>query len=190
MITHLIKSINWIDVAVFALFVWIVFVAVKNGFISELFKFLGVVVAVFVSLHYYSSWAAWLARKTHLTWSCWDLLVFAGLWFAVALFFKFIRNGILVLFKVETNHQGFDKYAAGVVGVARGILVSSMVIFLVLLVHYGPMTRMAFRSYSFKISGHAAVGTYSFLYNHLVDKLFMGEHYNAAAGKEILNPKP
>jgi uncharacterized membrane protein required for colicin V production len=187
MLTHLIKSINWIDAALFFLFIRMIFVGVKNGFISEFFKFLGVVVAVFVSLHFYSFLASWVAMKTKFSWDYWDLVIFSGLWFAVSIFFKFLRNGILILFKVETTHQGFDKYAAGIVAVGRGILVCSLTIFFILLTHISPLTRMTFHSYSYKIAGRAAVSTYSFLYNHLVDKLFAGEHYNAAA-PEVLHP--
>src|SRR5208283_3498342 len=109
MLTHLIKSINWIDVALAFLFIRMIFVGVKNGFISEFFKFLGVVAAVFVSLHYYSFLAAWVAVKTNLSCDYWDLVMFAGLWVAVAVFFKFFRDSLLFLFKVETNHKGFDK---------------------------------------------------------------------------------
>ena len=91
MLTHLIKSINWIDAALVLLFIRMIFVGVKNGFISEFFKFLGVVTAVFVSLHFYSLLAAQAAVKTNFSWNYWDLAVFAGLWFAVSLFFKFFE---------------------------------------------------------------------------------------------------
>ena len=188
MLTHLIKSINWIDAALILLFIRMIFVGVKNGFISELFKSIGVVTAVFVSLHYYSFLAEWVALKTKISWDFWDLVIFAGLWFTVLFLFKFVREGILLLFKVETTHQGFDKYAAGIVAVGRGILVCSLTIFLILLTHNGPVSRMTLRSYSYKITGRAAVGTYSFLYNNFVDKLFVGEHYNAAAAK-VLHPE-
>jgi hypothetical protein len=187
MITHLIKSINWVDAALVFLFIRMIFVGVKNGFLSEFFKSLGVVTAVLVSLHFYSLCAAWVAQKTNIAWDYWDLLIFAVLWFAVAFFFKFLRDGILLLFKVETNHQGFDKYAAGVVAVGRGILVCSLSIFLILLSENGPLMRTTLHSYSYKIAGRAAVSTYSFLYNNLVDKLFAGEHYNADAAK-VLHP--
>ncbi len=187
MITHLIKSINWVDAALAFLFIRMIFVGVKNGFISEFFKFLGVVTAVFVSLHFYSFLAAWVAQKTDFSWDYWDLVIFGGLWFAVMFFFRLFRGGILLLFKVETNHQGFDKYAAGIVAVARGILVCSLTIFLILLAHNGPVTRMALHSYSYKIAGRAGVSTYSFLYNNLVDKLFADQHYNAAAA-QVLHP--
>ncbi|MDE1920257.1 MAG: CvpA family protein [Candidatus Omnitrophica bacterium] len=185
MLTHLVKSINWIDVALLCLFIQIIFVGVKNGFVSEFFKFLGVVVVVFVSLHFYSFLAAWAAQKTHLPWAYWDLLVFVCLWIIVAVVFKFLRDGILFLFRVETTHEGFDKYAAGVVAVGRGILVCSLTLFLILMVHDGPLTRMVRSSYSYKIAGHAAVGTYGFIYNNLVDKLFPAEHYNAAPAKVL-----
>jgi uncharacterized membrane protein required for colicin V production len=188
MLTHVIKSINWIDVAIVLLFIRMIFVGVKNGFISEFFKSLGVVTAVFVSFHYYSYLAAWTARKTNFSWEYWDLVIFACLWLAVALFFKFFREGIILLFKVETTHQGFDKYAAGVVAVGRGILVCSLTIFLLLLTHNGPVVRMTLHSYSYKIAGRAALSTYSFLYHHLVEKLFVGEHYNTAAAP-VLYPK-
>ena len=187
MLTHLIKSINWVDAALVFLFIRMIFVGVKNGFISEFFKFLGVVAAVFVSLHYYSFLAAWVAEKTNFSWDYWNLVIFAGLWFAVTFFFKLFRDGILLLFKAETIHQGFDKYAAGIVAVARGILVCSLTIFLILLTYNGPVTRMTLHSYSYKIAGRAGVSTYSFLYNNLVSKLFVGEHFNTAAPK-VLHP--
>ena len=188
MITHLIKSINWVDAGLLVLFVRMIFVGVKNGFLSEFFKALGVVVAVFLSLHYYSYLSAWLTMKTGFAWGYWDLVICMAIWLVVAFFFKFLREGILILFKVETNHEGFDKYAAGLVAVARGIMVASMVIFLILLAHNNLVTRMTMRSYSFKIAGRASVMTYGFLYNNLVSKLFVGEHYNSAVPK-VLHPQ-
>ena len=183
MLTHLVKSINWIDVGLLILFIWIVFIAVKNGFVAEFFKSLGIVIAVFVSLHFYSPLAGWLMAKTHSSWPYWDLLVFVDLWFMVVFFFKYVREGVLLLFKVETNHQGFDKYAAGVVAVGRGILICSLTMFLVLLIHNGYLTRMTINSHSFKVAGKAAVATYSFLYKNLVERFCSAEHYNAAAAQ-------
>jgi uncharacterized membrane protein required for colicin V production len=187
MITHLLKSINWIDVALVVLFVRMIFVGIKNGFISEFFKCLGVVVAVFVSLHYYSVLAVWVAQKTKITWDLWDFIMFAGLWFAIAIFFKYVRETILILFNIEAKHQGFDKYASGIVAVGRGILVCSLTIFLLLLTHKDYLMKMTLHSYSYKIAGHAAVNTYGYLYNNLIDKLCPGEHYNTAVA-EVLHP--
>jgi uncharacterized membrane protein required for colicin V production len=164
-----------------------IFVGVKNGFISEFFKLLGVVAAVFVSLHYYSYYAAWVAHKTNVTWIYWDLVMFAFLWLSVMFIFKILRDGFFILFKVETNHEGFNKYAAGIVAVARGILVCSLSIFLILLTNNVPLKRMALHSYSYKIAGRAAVSTYGFLFYNIVEKLYVTEHYNAATAG-VLDP--
>jgi len=187
MLTHFIKSINWIDVALVFLFLRVIFIGVKNGLITELFKFLGVVIAVFVSLHYYAILAAKLAKVTTVSSGFWEIVMFAGLWFAVTVIFKYIREGILILFKIETNHEGFDKYAAGVLACGRGILVCSLTIFLILLAANAPVKRMTLHSYGYRIAGRVAVGTYSFLFNNLVDKLWTGQHYNAAA-PQVLHP--
>ena len=188
MLTHFIKSINWIDVALVFLFLRVIFIGVKNGLITELFKFLGVVIAVFVSLHYYAILAAKLAKVTTVSSGFWEIVMFAGLWFAVTVIFKYIREGILLLFKIETNHQGFDKYAAGILASGRGILICSLTIFLILLVANAPVKRLTLHSYGYKISGRAAVGTYSFLFNNLVDKLWAGQHYNEATA-QVLHPE-
>ena len=187
MLTHLFNSINWIDAGLAVLFIRIIFVGVKNGFISEFFKCIGIIVAIFISLHYYSFLAAWMAQKTHFTWKYWDLLMFVDLWGAVMFFFMLVSNGMLLLFKAETIHQGFDKYTGGFLAVLRAILICSLTIFAILLIHNGPVTRMTLHSFSFKIAGHVDVSIYSYLYNNLVDKLFAGEHYNTAVAL-VLHP--
>ena len=169
------------------MFIRVIFVGVKNGFISEFFKCIGLIVAIFISLHYYSLLAAWVAEKTHFSCAYWDLLMFVDLWVAVMFFFMLVRNGMLLLFKAETIHQGFDKYTGGFLAVVRGILVCSLTIFVILLIHNGPVTRMTIHSFSFKIAGHVDVSIYSFLYDHLIDKLFAGEHYNTTAAL-VLHP--
>lgn len=188
MITHLIKSINWVDVGLALLFLRVIFIGVRNGFVSEFFKSLGAVTAVYVSLHYYAFVAAWAAHKTNFACAYWNLAVFIVLWFAVTFFFKIFRDGILILFKVEANHQGFDKYAAGILAVGRGLLVVSLAIFMILLIQNAALTKVTMNSYSYKIASRAAVDVYRFLYNNLVDKLLTGQHYNAQVS-QVLHPE-
>ncbi len=184
----MLKSINWIDVAMAVVFFWIILRGVKGGFLSEFFKLLGTLTAVFVSLHYFTVLALKASTKTGTGLACWEFAVFAVLWISITVIFKFFRLGILLLFKVETNHEGFDKYAAGVLAVARGLLVCSLALYLVLLTNNGFLTRMTLHSYSFKITGRAAVNTYTFIYNELVGKLFTGAQYNSAAAM-VLQPE-
>ena len=181
MLTHIVKNINWVDVALFFLFIRMIFTGVKNGFLTEFFKSLGTLAAIFVSFHYYSYLAAWVAKRINFSDDFWNAVIFMVLWVVVYLFFRLIGDGLAMLFKAEATHAGFDKYAAGIVSVGRGILICRLTMFLILLMHNGRVTRLTLRSYSFKIAGHAALGTYNFLYKNLVDKLFAGQHYNTAA---------
>jgi len=178
MLTQFFKSINWVDVSLVILSVRVVFISVKNGFVTEVFKFLGLVCALFVSLHYYAYLAALAAKKTTLPEESWQFLIFAGLIVAVTAVFKFVRDAILMLFKVETTHQGFDKYAAGLLGAGRAIFLSSLVIFGLLLVNREPIQRETLSSYGYKVTAKAAPNTYMFLFYNFVQKLFEGEILN------------
>ncbi len=179
MLTQLFRTINWVDVALFALFIRTVFISVKNGFIAEVFKFLGVLGALFVGLHYYAFWAEFLAKKASLPLVNLRFLVFTVLVVAVVFAFKLVRDGIFLLFKAETTHEGFDKYGAGVLGAVRGWLLCSTVLFAVLLVPHPWVHHQALSAWTHKTAAKAAPDTYSFLYHQLIGKLFEGQKFNA-----------
>lgn len=179
MLTQFFRSINWVDVALLVLFVRTVFISVKTGFVAEAFKFFGLVTALFAGSHYYAFAAEFLAKKTSLPLAGLRFLVFTVLVCAVILVFKCARDGISLLFKVETNHQGFDKYGAGVLGAVRGWLLCSTVLFAVFLVPHPLVHRQAFASWGHKVVARAAPGTYSFLFHQVIGKLFESQKFNA-----------
>ncbi|MBI3315276.1 MAG: CvpA family protein [Candidatus Omnitrophica bacterium] len=179
MLTQFFRSINWVDVVLLVLFVRTVFISVKTGLIAEVFRLLGLVTALFVGLHHYAFAAEFLAKKTFLPLADLRFLVFTILVCAVILVFKFARDGILLLFKVKTNHQGFDKYGAGVLGAVRGWLLCSTVLFAVFLVSHPLVHAQAFSSWGHKVAARAAPDTYSFLFHQVIGKLFEGQKFNA-----------
>ncbi len=123
MLTQFVKSINWVDVALLALFVRVIFISVKSGFVTEVFKILATVAAVFVSLHYFSLLAALAAKSVHVSIEILEFVFFLSLWGGVMLIMKFVRDGLLMLFKVQTTNQGVDQYGAGILAVGRGLLI-------------------------------------------------------------------
>ncbi len=179
MLTQFFKSINWVDVALVALFARTVFISVKTGFIAELFKFLAVFCALFISLHYYAYWAAMVVKKTTLPLESCQFLIFTGLWAAITFLFKLMMNGSQLLFKAETTHQGFDKYAAGILAAGRSIFLCSLTIFALLLVSHPYIHKQAVSSFGYKAAAKAAPNTYKFLYEHVIGKLFESEKLNA-----------
>ena len=179
MLTSFVKNINWVDVGLFVLCARVILISVKTGFVVEVFKFLGVLGALFVSLHYYAVCAAWAVRKIPLSPESWQFLMFTGLCGVIILAFKFLRDGILLLFKVQTTHQGFDKYAAGFLGAGRAIFLSTLVIFALLLLRHEYIHRQTVLSKGYQITAKAGPNTYSFLYHQVIGKLFEGEKFNA-----------
>ena len=193
MLTQFFKSINWVDVALAALLFRVVFVSVQSGFITEVFKFLGVITALFVSLHWYAYLAATIASKTTLSMPVWEGIIFITLNVLVMLAFKFLRMGVMLLFKVETTHQGFDKYGSGFLGAGRALLICSLVIFALLLMRNPYAQRQTMASWGYKIAAKAAPQTYKFLYDNVIGKLMEGQHFNAdvftVIGSHGINPK-
>ena len=72
MLTQFFNRINWVDVILAILFVRIIFISVKNGVIAEIFKFLAVLSALFISLHYYAYLAEFMAKKNTLSVESWQ----------------------------------------------------------------------------------------------------------------------
>ena len=193
MLTHFFKSINWADVALAVLFARVIFISVRNGFVAEGFKFIGVIVALFISLHFYASFAAIIVKKTTLPLASWQFLIFTGLWAVVSVAFSLLHKGVLILFKVEATNPGVDKYAAGFLGAARAIFLCSLTIFALMLIHHDGVRRHTLLSYGYKITAKAAPNTYKFLYDNFVGKLVEGQQFNAdvfgIVGKHGINPK-
>jgi uncharacterized membrane protein required for colicin V production len=180
MLTHFVKSINWVDVALAILLVRVIFISVKSGFITELFKIFATVAAVFVSLHYFSYLAAIINKSTQFSIGILEFAVFIGLWGAVMLVMKLLRSGLLMLFKAETTNPGFNQYAAGILAVGRGLLLCSLAIFAVLLMRQDGLGRMALNSFAYQIAGKAAPGSYAFLQHQVIGKLWENVKYNDA----------
>jgi uncharacterized membrane protein required for colicin V production len=180
MLTQFFRSINWVDVGLAVVFIRVVFLIVKTGFIAETCRSLGTVIAVYVALHNYSGIAAWVTKKVSFSPHIIELFVFIGLWAVVMVIMKFVRDGLLMLFKVETTHKGFDQYAAGILGVGRGLLVCSLIMFAVFLSGHMQASQMALRSLSYNIVGRAAIKTYAFLHHQIVERFVPKAKYNHA----------
>src|SRR3989338_2922691 len=96
----LLNRLNWVDILVWGILGRIVYIGIKQGFVTEFFKLLGVTFAVFFTLHYYSSFSKFLQKSIHFPESMTNIFCFALLWATAVITFKFIRDGITLLFKL------------------------------------------------------------------------------------------
>ena len=135
MIIKILQTMNWVDIFILILTSRIVYSAVKKGFILELFKFLGCFMATYLALHYYTRLGSFL---NHLMpgpptiplefWDFLSLVVLSLLGYAV---FWVVREAVSRSVKMEAVST-LNRWGASFLGVARGILATSLVLFIFL----------------------------------------------------------
>lgn len=160
------------------LLIRIVFIGVKTGFVTELFKLFGVFCAVFTGLHYYTSLAVWTAKKTGLSLDLLQCLFFVLLVSITVLAVKYLRDGFLMIFKFETTHAGVDQWGSGILAVLRALFLISLILYGVLLSNIEWLQKQTYGSVSQKLALKVAPGTYNFWFNDFISKVFPQEKYN------------
>ena len=175
---HIFKSINWVDVAMLVLLIRIIFVGVKTGFVTELFKLFGILSAVFFGLHYYSHLAAFIVQKTGLSIEWLEFTFFVLLVSLLVIAIKYLREGFLVLFKFETTHAGFNQWGAGILSVLRAMLLASLIMYGILLSNVQFLQKQTLTCISHKLVLKLAPNTYFFIYRNLIGKIFVQEKLN------------
>lgn len=127
MLIGILKQLNWVDYFVIILLIRISYNGIKQGLPTEFFKTLGIIVAIFFSLHFYTGWGKFLNQHSILSSKVADFLAFIALIILINIAFFFIRVVFFRLIKVEA--MGFlDKWGGGILGFIRGILVASLII--------------------------------------------------------------
>src|SRR3569623_1549962 len=176
--THILASINWVDVAMLVLLIRIVFIGVKTGFVTELFKLFGIFVALFAGLNNYTTLAVFTAKKTGLSVDTLAFVFFVLLVCLAVLLIKFLRDGFFMVVKFETTHAGVNQWGSGVLSVVRALLIISLVLFGILLSRIEWLQKQTFTSISHRLALKAAPNTYRFIFNGFVGKIFTTEKFN------------
>jgi uncharacterized membrane protein required for colicin V production len=192
MLMDFFKGLNWIDIFLAGIFVRVVFIGIKKGFVVEFFKCLGIFFAIFLTLHYYSLVANLLASQLSVFEpTAVRIFVFLAFWCLIVFAFKLIRDGMMALFSVQP-HPYIDKWVAAALATVRGLLVCSMTFFVLLLSLNPVILKLSESSFSKFVVGHLAGDVYSGFYWGAVIKFFPQEPMNAevvAVPKLIENKK-
>lgn len=175
----IIKQFNWIDIVVVILLMRMGYIALKNGLPSELFKFLGTVSSIYLSLHYYSSWSAILKERTlknmpleFLNFFSFLVLVFLGY-----LIFVILRKLVLKLITVEPVEK-LNQWGGFVLGIIRAGLMISLLIFILVISNINYLKNSVEDSYLGKRIFNIAPTTYAVLWNNLASKFMTDEAFN------------
>jgi uncharacterized membrane protein required for colicin V production len=181
MLLDILKQINWVDIFLLILTLRVCFVAVKSGFPVELFKLAGTVAAVYLSLHYYISLAGyvfnWLPLEKIIPLDLLEFLIFLVLAIGGYFIFILLRSVFSRFLKMEAV-SALNKWGGLLLGIARAVLLSSLMILVLILSNVKYFKKSVQESYLGQHLSAVAPDTYTWIWNSIVSKFSATEKYN------------
>ena len=181
---EIIKRLNWVDIFVIILLFRILYVSLKSGFAAELFKLLGTITAIYISLHYFTLFSDWVVGSAKVTISkesmpleFMDFISFVILVLAGYLFFVGLRAVFYRFIKMEAVPT-LNRWGGFVLGIIRGFLLASLIIFMLVISTISYLRDSTLDSYLGSRIYKIAPATYSWIWNSLTSKFMGKEKFN------------
>jgi len=180
MLLDIIKQFNWVDVVIILIIVRISLVAMKTGFLVEIFKFLGTVLAIYCSLHYYIALSDFIKiglglQQVPLKFL--DFMLAVILAVSGYLIFWGIRFGFDRFIKMETT-PNISKAGGLLLGIIRGILSASLITLLLAISSVDYLQKSATSSFSGRRILNIAPNTYTWIWNSVTSHFMTDEKFN------------
>jgi len=185
MISDILKHLNWVDILVVIIMIRVCYISLTTGFTIELFKFLGTIFSIYLSLHYYTYVSNlirdWLSSDKEafvfVVWVTFIILAILGY-----LVFALLRNLIFRFIKMEAA-SGLNKWGGLTVGIFRSVFLVGLITFM-LLVSGGTYFNTCIKnSYLGSRFSTVAPSTYTFIWDSFASKFFSSEQFNKAVLK-------
>lgn len=177
-----IKQFNWVDIVIIILAIRIWYIAFRGELPNELFRFLGVALATYLSLHYYTAASdilgqsavkgGWISLE-FLDFICFILLVAAGY-----MFFMLIGFMLKYVIKVQTINA-LNRWGALLIGIGRSALTIGLVCFAMQISSISYLTESVGYSYMGKKFFKVAPMTYTWMFESITSKFMAREKLNA-----------
>ena len=160
-----VSQFNWIDILIIICCLRMCYIGLKKGMGIELFKLLNLAFCSFVVFHYYSALGEFLHNKLPaLPVEPAIIFSYIVLITIITLLFRILREGFFVFVKTEIVGN-FSKYLGLILGFIRGILISALIIFglMISTIHYFDLSARTsfFGSKIVKLPINIYVGTLS-----------------------------
>lgn len=177
---NIIHSLNWVDIIVGAILFRAFYVGIKQGFVIEAFKLIGIFFAIFITLHYFSGLAKFLSDTLHLAGGFTNFVSYIFLWSLVILIFKLVRDAFTLLFRIEA-HSALDRWGGWVLACLRGLFIASLAVVLLQVTGIEYLQRITKSSFSGSRTAVLAPKMYEMTFSGLVSKFFPTEELNKEA---------
>ena len=180
-------KINGVDLLLTALAARTVYSAMNGGFAAEFIKNLGAIASVFIALHYYVRLAAYFTHLVKLPEPLTQSLSFVIIWLLVLFVFRYFREGLGMVFTVQTISV-VDRWGAALICAVRFILTASLLLFLFLLTGLPYMQQITRASFSQKYILPVAPEVYRKITREFVTKFYPDEKVNKAVFDQVAAP--
>jgi uncharacterized membrane protein required for colicin V production len=179
------KRFNWVDILFVIILLRTCYVAVKNGFPSEFFRLLGMLLAIYLSFHYYINFSDYInsffIKKNlppeHLTFITFAVLVVVGY-----LIFALLGRIVSRFIHLEAV-PALNRWGSLILAIARSFLTVSLVIFIFVIAPGSYLKNSVANSYSGKRLFKIAPATYAWLWDSVMSKFRAEEKFNGSVLK-------
>ena len=177
---NILKQFNWVDVFFVILLIRICYVAIKNGFSVELFKLLGTLSAVYLSLHYYIIFSDDIVSRISEKFKpLEDLTFFSFIALAVLGYLIFMLLGkVFSRFIQMEAVPNLNKWGSLILSIIRSFLLVSLIIFVFVIAPTAYFRNSVSNSYSGKRLFKIAPATYTWVWNSIMSKFQTQEKFN------------
>ncbi|MDI6758970.1 MAG: CvpA family protein [Candidatus Omnitrophota bacterium] len=184
MLLEILHKLNWVDLVLIVIFLRAIWIGARTDLPIELFKFLGTVSATYLSLHYFTIFSDSLkhilsfvikAAPIELI----DFISFVILVIIGYLIFAALRILFYRFLKMEAV-PALSRWGGFILSIARGILLASLIVFMLVISSISYFKNSCARSYSGKTLFNVAPQAYNWLWNNIASKFLSDEKYNNA----------
>lgn len=180
-------NINLLDALMLCVIVRGYYVGSKTGLIAETFRLMSVICSTFIVVHYYPPLAQFLREQLFISEKVYEFVAFV-LWIAVAfLLFFLIREGWLILFKVERKSV-FNKWTGGILSLVTSYFVCGLIFLALVLLNNDFVRHQVESSLSRAVWSKTSGNLYKAGYGAVVRPFFPGERLNPQVMKLIEKP--
>ena len=180
-------NVNLLDALMLCVIVQVYYIGSKTGLIAETFRLGSVICSTFIAVHYYPSLARFLREALFISERVFEFVAFV-LWIIIAfLIFFFIREGWLLLFKVDRKSV-FNKWTGAILSLVTSYFVCGLIFLAFALLNNDFVRQQAAASLSRAVWSKTSGNVYKAWYGAVVRPFFPGEKPNPQVMKLIGEP--
>jgi len=171
------SNFNWIDIIMACIVVRSVLIGLKSSITIEVFRFIGIICAIFITLHYYVNLGNFFHKNAFIPTTIDEIAAFVVLWLTVFFVFKLIGEGWALILKIEV-HPLINRWGVLVLSLFRSVLVCALTFMLLFVSNNVYLGKMSNRAFTGQFLIDISPRIYDFIYKGIVRKYFPDENLN------------